>query len=388
MSIAVERVDADADARPHLGPAEVAPRGERVAGAGAQRALDEGDERGGDGDARSSRRRRRRSGAGGRAGACAVESTARRASGRLWRRCWRDAQATPAAIASSCSTASVAAVPMSPSCVARRQISTSMVVVPTSPSTRITPYDVNVKTKMIDAAARIAGRSSGSVTSRNVRHGEAPSVAAAASRSGGRWSHTAPTVRTTTARLNSDVGDEDRRHAALGAGGQQGEHGGAHHDGRQHEGGDEQAGQQAPAGERVAGEDVGRGEPDDDRQHGAGDGLPQREPGDLPRRRPARASRRPSPAATPGRATSRTATRRTPRGTRPARPPARQPVEYWCHRSTGARRRRHHALAMAARLGWISAGRCRSTGRSRSRGWRRSWPGRASPGRSGRWRWR
>ena len=111
---------------------------------------------------------------------------ARRSSGRLWRRCWRAAQATAAAIASSCSTASVAAVPMSPSCVARRQISTSMVVVPTSPSTRITPYDVNVKTKMIDAAARIAGRSSGSVTSRNVRHGVAPSVAAAASRSVGR----------------------------------------------------------------------------------------------------------------------------------------------------------------------------------------------------------
>ena len=92
---------------------------------------------------------------------------------------------------------------MSPSWVARRQISTSMVVVPTFPRTRITPYEVKVKTKMIDAAARIAGRSNGSVISRKVRHGDAPSVAAAASRSGGRWSHTVPTVRTTTARLNS-----------------------------------------------------------------------------------------------------------------------------------------------------------------------------------------
>ena len=101
----------------------------------------------------------------------------------------------------SCSTASVAAAPMSPICVAWRQTSTSSVAVPASPSTRITPNEVNVNTKTIDAAARIAGRSSGSVTSRNARHGDAPSVAAAASRSGGRWSHTAPTVRTTTARL-------------------------------------------------------------------------------------------------------------------------------------------------------------------------------------------
>ena len=65
----------------------------------------------------------------------------------------------------------------------------------------MTPNDVNVNTKTIEPAARIAGRSSGSVISRNARHGDAPSVAAAASRSGGRWSHTAPTVRTTTARL-------------------------------------------------------------------------------------------------------------------------------------------------------------------------------------------
>ena len=92
---------------------------------------------------------------------------------------------------------------MSPICVACRQISTSSVDVPTVPSTRITPYDVNVKTKTIDAAASTAGRSRGSVTSRNARHGDAPSVAAAASRSGGRWSQTAPTVRTTTARLNT-----------------------------------------------------------------------------------------------------------------------------------------------------------------------------------------
>ncbi len=106
-------------------------------------------------------------------------------------------------MATSWRTANVAATPMSPSCVACRHTSTSSVDVPALPSTRMTPNDVNVKTNTIDAAARIAGRSSGSVTSRNARHGEAPRVAAAASRSGGRWSQTAPTVRTTTARLKT-----------------------------------------------------------------------------------------------------------------------------------------------------------------------------------------
>ena len=91
---------------------------------------------------------------------------------------------------------------MSPKRVACRHTSTSIVDVPASPTMRTTPNDVKVKTNTIDAAARTAGRSSGRVISRNARHGDAPSVAAAASRSGGRCSHTAPTVRTTTARLN------------------------------------------------------------------------------------------------------------------------------------------------------------------------------------------
>ena len=109
----------------------------------------------------------------------------------------------------------MAAVPMSPSCVARRQISTSTVVVPASPRTRMTPNDVNVKTKTIDAAARIAGRSSGSVTSRNARHGDAPSVAAAASRSGGRWLPQGADGAHDDGEVEQHVGDEDRRHAAL-----------------------------------------------------------------------------------------------------------------------------------------------------------------------------
>ena len=67
-----------------------------------------------------------------------------------------------------------------------RQTSTSIVDVPASPSTRTTPNDVNVNTNTMDAAAITAGRSSGNVLSRNARHGEAPRVAAAASRSGGR----------------------------------------------------------------------------------------------------------------------------------------------------------------------------------------------------------
>ena len=50
-----------------------------------------------------------------------------RASARLWRRCCQADQATPSPMTTSCSTASVAAAPMSPSWVARRQISTSIV---------------------------------------------------------------------------------------------------------------------------------------------------------------------------------------------------------------------------------------------------------------------
>ena len=130
----------------------------------------------------------------------------------------------------------------------------------------MTPNDVNVKTKTIDAAARIAGRSSGSVISRNARHGDAPSVAAAASRSAGQvLPHRADGAHD-DGQVEHDVGDEDRRHAALPAGRQEGEDGGAHHDGRQHERRGEQRRQQPPPGEAVAGEHVRRAEPDDDRQ--------------------------------------------------------------------------------------------------------------------------
>ena len=181
------RVDADADAGPDLGPAEVAPRRQGVTAAGAQRALEEGDAAARRRRRPSSRRQRAtshrwRPGRGRLRRASGLQRqrpavTAllaapprprrrrRRAAGgrRAWRRCRCRRAASPAARSR-------------PRCV----------VVPTSPRTRITPKDVNVKTKMIEPAARIAGRSSGRVTSRNARHGEAPSVAAAASRSAGR----------------------------------------------------------------------------------------------------------------------------------------------------------------------------------------------------------
>ena len=64
-----------------------------------------------------------------------------------------------------------------------------------------TPNEVNVNRKITDAAAHSAGRSTGSTTCRVTCHGEAPSVRAAAVRSGGSTPHIPPTMRTTTARL-------------------------------------------------------------------------------------------------------------------------------------------------------------------------------------------
>ena len=55
----------------------------------------------------------------------------------------------------------------------------------------------------IVAAATIAGRTSGSETRVTTFQRDAPSVAAAASMSVGRCSHSEPTIRTTTARLNT-----------------------------------------------------------------------------------------------------------------------------------------------------------------------------------------
>ena len=59
--------------------------------------------------------------------------------------------------------------------------------------------EVKQKRKTIDAAAMIAGRSAGSVTSTNVRHRFAPSTWAASSGRGSRCDQSPPTVRTTTA---------------------------------------------------------------------------------------------------------------------------------------------------------------------------------------------
>ena len=92
---------------------------------------------------------------------------------------------------------------MSPSWVARRHTSTSIVRVPGAARMRITPNEVNVNRKTIVAAAVIAGRICGSEIWVNTRQRDAPSVAAVYSMSVGRCSHSAPTTRTTTARLNA-----------------------------------------------------------------------------------------------------------------------------------------------------------------------------------------
>ena len=195
-------------------------------------------------------------------------------------------QATPSPTATSCSTARVAAVPRLPSWVAWRQISTSIVDVPASPRTRITPNDVNVKTKTIEAAARMAGRKQrqGDLPERPPRRGAERrrgglQVAGEVLPHGTHGAHH-------DSQVEHDVGDEDRRDAALPSGRQEGEDGSAHDDGREHEPRRQQRRQQAPPGEAVAGEHVRRAEPDGDRQHRADDGLPQREPGDVPRHRP------------------------------------------------------------------------------------------------------
>ncbi len=122
---------------------------------------------------------------------------------RLYRRCDHDDQPMAVARITSWRIDSVAAAPMLPSCVACLQTSTSRVRVPAVPSTRTTPNEVNVKANTIDAAAVRAGRSSGSVMARNTVQSDAPSAAAANSMSAGSCSQKGPTVRTTTARLNT-----------------------------------------------------------------------------------------------------------------------------------------------------------------------------------------
>ena len=92
--------------------------------------------------------------------------------------------------------------------------------------------------------------------------------------------------------------------------------------------------------------------------------LPEGEPGDSPGRRP-RARRRPRAAEA--------ARRGVDDG---------PDVEEHEERRRGAE---PPARAATSQPGWsrVSAGRGRSTGRSRTPGWRRSWPGRASPDASG-----
>lgn len=61
------------------------------------------------------------------------------------------------------------------------------------------PNEVNVNRNTISAAAATAGPSAGSVTCRQARSGEAPSIRAASACRGSSCAHSPPTVRTTTA---------------------------------------------------------------------------------------------------------------------------------------------------------------------------------------------
>ena len=231
-----QRVDAGADPGADLGPSEGAPRRQRVpTAAAAQRSLDQGDERReGDhrrdrGDRGDERPARRGDGpvAAGRAAAArapAVPPLLREPTMR---------PATPTA--TSCSTASVAAAPMSPICVACRQTSTSIVAVPASPSTRITPNEVNVNTKTIDA-----GGEDGRAQQRQRDLAERP-PRRGAERGGGSLQvgrevvpHRADGAHD-DGEVEDDVGQQDRPDAAFPAVGQQGEHRRAHHHRRQHE---------------------------------------------------------------------------------------------------------------------------------------------------------
>ena len=284
----------------------------------------------------------------------------------------------------SCTTVSTAADPRSPKRVAWRQISTSTVELRTVPRTRTTPNDVNVNTKTMAAAAPIDGRIAGSVISRNTRLGAAPSVAAAASRSRGRRRQHGPDGAHDDREVEQHVGGDDRHDAALDRRRQDGEHGGADHHGRQHEHGDEGAVEDAPAGEVEAGDDVGGRQPGHDGERRRDEGLPQREPDDIPRHGVAERlgdRRTAEPAAehggqrpgvehgddATGTAASAGTNHRGRRFTSPRDfPTERAEVSPFC-RDFPTRRS-------------ISGGPCRSRFRSSRRGWRRSSPGRACRG--------
>ena len=131
-------------------------------------------------------------------------------------------------------------------------------------SSSTTPNAVNVNRNTIDAAAMIGGPSSGSVTSRNARARDAPSIRAASSRRGSRFAQNPPTVRTTTATLkntsatsigaDAPLPAQERERAARP---EQHEERRRDHHRRQHERHRHERAEQPPAGELVAGDDVG-----------------------------------------------------------------------------------------------------------------------------------
>ena len=129
---------------------------------------------------------------------------------------------------------------------------------------------MKVNRNTIAAAAAIAGRSAGSVTSRNARHRLAPSIRAASSWPGVEVRPEAADGAHDDRVVEEDVGEQDRPDGLVEArgpasgppGAEQRDERGADDDGRQHErDGDERA-HDAPARELVAGEHVGARERD------------------------------------------------------------------------------------------------------------------------------
>ena len=289
-------------------------------------------------------------------------------------------------MATSCTTVSVAADPMSPKRVAWRQISTSIVELRTPPRMRTTPNDVNVNTKTMAAAAPIAGRIAGSVISRNTRQRRrAERRRRRLAVAGQRRQHGADGAHDDR-QVEQHVGGDDRHDAALDRGRQDGQHGGADHHGRQHEHGDEGAVEETPAGEVEAGDDVGGGEPDHDGQCRRDQRLPQREPHDVPRHGVAeRLGERRSAQPAAEHACQRPGVEHGER--RPHGTAASAGTNHRGRRFTAAPREvttergRSESVCrdFPTRRG-ISAGPCPSRSRSSPRGWRRSSPGRACRG--------
>src|SRR5918999_507051 len=155
---------------------------------------------------------------------------------------------------------------------------------------RTTPKDVKQKRKTIAAAADSAGASWGRVTSRKLRHGVAPSVAAASETPRSRPAQNVPTMRTTTATLKNacairtgaqprsrPAGREAREGSGPATGGKEREERERDDHGREHERHRDERPHDAPSPEGIAPEDVRGRQPDRERQRGGRERLPDGE---------------------------------------------------------------------------------------------------------------